>query len=327
MTKIKTTLAGLALCIGSLFIFFGGKDDDLQPSPQVMVNQVASSEVNKAAVDATTTLQPASTLSSLAKMGQDYSTSRNARSFVANAKLRPDLGGYTFAGQILAECDVIGINRYRELRYLPKESQADFAKRSQVAQFWYQRCQGLLDSEANVLATVDLHKEALKNNDALAQLSERIDKAIANKNRVEVRAALQQLLAMKPPLIMGHALYSIARSEAAFYQDRGTHETGMWFDGKVRLDAEEQFYYFALDLLSCSFGNICDQYDTYVVDACLAGGGCYPDRFTYIRNVTMARTFAKYPEAAEKMYQSLLAMHQRLVAAIERGDVDAFMRP
>lgn len=325
MTKISISVIAVMLFIGSLLFFFSEKNEDRQ-SLTLPVSELSPSQVKSMAIETAPSLA-APALSSIVKLGQDYSTSRNARLFVGYAKQRPDLGGYTFAAQILADCDIEGINRYRELRYLPKESQADFTKRREVAQFWYQRCQGLLDSEANILATDVLDKEALKNNDVLAVISARINKALASKNRAEVRAALQQLFATKSSMIMQDVLYSVARAEAAFYNDQGKYDTGMWFEGKVHLEGDEQIYYFALDLLSCSFGNICDQYDSYVARACYSGAGCYPDRFAYIRNVTMARMFAKNPEAAEKTYQSLLTMHQRLVSAIERGDVDAFMRP
>jgi hypothetical protein len=101
----------------------------------------------------------------------------------------------------------------------------------------------------------------------------------------------------------------------------------MWFEGKAHLENDEQIYWTALDLIPCSFGIVCDQYDMYVAKACIAGAGCYNNRLEYIRNITMAKMFARYPEAAEKTYQNLIDVQHRIVAAIERGDVDAFMRP
>jgi hypothetical protein len=325
MPKFILPIALVGLGVGVLALLFFPQYQDSEKARKEPIVELLPAKSKRDAVGSAPEV-PVTASPKLRNLALDYSQTKNVRAFVALAKQHPELGGYNFAMQALANCGH-PTNQYRELGYLPKESQAAFAKRKEVTQFWYHRCQSLLDSDVDVLTLEAMHKESLEKQDALTQLSERIEKAIAEKNRVEIRRALNQLFAMKAPLDTPHALYLVARAEASDYSGKYSPKSGMWFEGKAHLENDEQIYWTALDLIPCSFGIVCDQYDMYVAKACIAGAGCYNNRLEYIRNITMAKMFARYPEAAEKTYQNLIDVQHRIVAAIERGDVDAFMRP
>jgi hypothetical protein len=326
MPKFILPIALVGLGVGVLaLLFFPQYQDSEKARKEPIVEFLPAKSKNDALRGAPEV--PVTGASTPENLALDYSRTKNVRAFIAFAKQHPELGGYNFARQAIANCNAGAFNHYRDRGYLPSESQAAFAKRQEVTQFWYQRCQGLLDSDIDVLALIAMRKESLDKQDAPTMLSMKIEKAITEKNRDELRQALKQLFSTKAPLDLRHILYKVAIAEASKYGDMDSLKAGMWFEGKAHLDNEEQIYLKALDLLPCSFGIVCDQYDMYVAQACVAGAGCYNSRLEYIRNITMAKMFARYPEAAERTYQNLIDVQHRIVAAIERGDVDAFMRP
>ena len=93
----------------------------------------------------------------------------------------------------------------------------------------------------------------------------------------------------------------------------------MWFEGRVYPQSELWKMRKAWFLVPCAFGFVCDKYDDRLAVSCLDYGRCFNNRFEYVQE--------NIPTGERQAYQDIYSYYQRIVAAIQRQDVDAFVKP
>lgn len=243
-------------------------------------------------------------------LAQEYSTTKNLRGFVESGRNRANEGAYYYIFDALANCEHLA---KAEPKYDPKEDSKTYLKRIGVAKFWVTRCQNFIDSDLEFAYRKRFDLEAPKKKDFLYELEHQFFQPEVRTNRQRFRESVKRWLAAKDPLLLEHngrLIMSIATE---------VDTLDMWFEGKVYPVSESANMAQAWYLVPCAFGYVCDQNDFRLASACINQGDCYADRFDYVRSTR--------PADSPNDYQTIYSYYQRIVAAIQRQDVDAFVKP
>ncbi|MBX9902683.1 MAG: hypothetical protein K2Y28_18035 [Burkholderiaceae bacterium] len=240
----------------------------------------------------------------------EFSTSKNLRAFIETARQSATRGGYPYIFEALKQCEYLSKG---EPKYDAKEDSLVYSRRLEVAKFWVTRCQNLLTAELDSLGRNRLDVEGESKKDSSYELEAEIHKLEVKSDRARLRATVRKWLAAADPwLLESQGLYIMA-------VDSGRDSIEIWFEGKQYPSSELSNIQQAWYLVPCAFGYVCDQNDFRLAVACIDQSYCYVNRFDYVRSTR--------PDDRPNDYQTIYSYYQRIVAAIQRQDVDAFVKP
>lgn len=248
--------------------------------------------------------------SSKSTIAQEFSTTKNLRSFIETGRDRAKEGAYYYIFDALKNCEHLA---KAEPKYDPKEDGKIYSKRIEIAKFWVTRCQNLIETDLEFSYRKGFDNEAPKKKDFLYELEHQFYQPEVRTNRQRFRDSVKRWLAAKDPLLLesnGQHIMSIATEADTL---------DMWFEGRLYPASESANMAQAWYLVPCAFGYVCDQNDFRLASACINQGDCYADRFDYVRSTR--------PVDSPNDYQIIYSYYQRIVAAIQRQDVDAFVKP
>lgn len=237
-----------------------------------------------------------------------FSAKGDARPFVLEAWQRPDLGGRRYASRVAGRC--IGLRDAgpaNDSEVAARVSQADLAQALEAFKFLQSRCGQFTDDELTGHSAAALVRNDDGKPDAASQLSDRLRESAEGSE--EQRLALKAVLAWRDPLVLDE----LGPRIALHYDEEGIY---LFFRGQRYLLREDPPLLGAFYLLPCAFGMPCGDTDMDLAAQCVAGTGCYKDRFERAR-----AEIANDPER----YRALMRAYEDLTAAIRAGDVDAFM--
>jgi hypothetical protein len=237
-----------------------------------------------------------------------FSGKGDARSFVLEAWQRPDLGGRRYASRVAGRC--IGLRDLgpaNDSEVAARVSEADLALALEAFKFLQSRCGQFTDDELVGHSVAALMRNEDGKQDAASQLSDRLRESAEGSE--EQRLALKAVLDWRDPLVLDE----LGPRLALHYDVEGIY---LFFRGQRYLLSEDPPLLGAFYLLPCAFGMPCGDNDMDLAAQCVAGTGCYKDRFERARAET-----ANDPQR----YRALIRAYEDLAAAIRAGDVDAFM--
>jgi hypothetical protein len=237
-----------------------------------------------------------------------FSAKGDARSFVLEAWQRPDLGGRRYASRVAGRC--IGLRDLgpaNDSEVAARVSEADLALALEAFKFLQSRCGQFTDDELVGHSVAALMRNEDGKPDAASQLSDRLRESAEGSE--EQRLALKAVLDWRDPLVLDE----LGPRLALHYDVEGIY---LFFRGQRYLLSEDPPLLGAFYLLPCAFGMPCGDNDMDLAAQCVAGTGCYKDRFERARAET-----ANDPQR----YRALIRAYEDLAAAIRAGDVDAFM--
>jgi hypothetical protein len=243
-------------------------------------------------------------------LAHEYSTTQNLRGFVESGRNRAHEGAYYYIFDALKNCEHLA---KAEPKYDPKEDGKIYSKRIEIAKFWVTRCQNLIETDLEFSYRKGFDNEAPKKKDFLYELEHQFYQPEVRTNRQRFRDSVKRWLAAKDPLLLesnGQHIMSIATEADTL---------DMWFEGRLYPASESANMAQAWYLVPCAFGYVCDQNDFRLASACINQGFCYKDRFDFVRSTR--------PVESPNEYQIIYGYYQRIVAAIQRQDVDAFVKP
>jgi hypothetical protein len=237
-----------------------------------------------------------------------FSAKGDARPFVLEAWQRPEMGGRRYASRVAGRC--IGLRDQgpaNDSEVAARVSEADLGLALEAFKFLQGRCGQFTDDELVGHSVAALVRNEDGRPDAASQLSDRVREAA--EGSAERRRALKAVLDWRDPLLLDE----LGPHIALHYDVEGIY---LFFRGQRYLLSEDPPLLGAFYLLPCAFGMPCGDTDMDLAAQCVAGTGCYKNRFERAR-----AEIANDPQR----YQALMRAYEDLAAAIRAGDVDAFM--
>jgi hypothetical protein len=257
-----------------------------------------------------TIVSPA-TQTKVSAMAHDFYSTKNMRAFIAEAKKKPEAGGISYAARGLLECEH-RMSWPSSLPYDSKQDSAVYAKRLEVLKHSQYLCQGMLPEEVTTYKHSMMQDFGDQEGDIRLKAHTELRAALHSKDPVLLRDQVTNWLAMKDPMMLENYGQEVMLSQS------GAKNT-FWFEGKNYTGEAIKEIRSAWNLAACEFGAQCDQFDLRVATACIEESRCFNSRFEYEQN----GLYLNKPEA----YQRVLAYQKRLVDAIKREDINAFIKP
>lgn len=251
-------------------------------------------------------------------MAKNFYTSVDLRAFMESAKNHPEAGGVSYAISALELC--------RELRNLPepasngKEDSIVYGKKLASYNRIKIRCQGFSDNDFTTEVITDLYKRGRDNKDILdnADISFALifgaggsDRNISTESRKQF---FKEISDLQDPGVL-----------SAFGREIVTYQTpdgavGYWLDGHFYpQSATNSVMTDAWELATCSFGMVCDHTNSAVELQCASKGQCFDNLSDFYKNTSYGNHAASF--------QDMLKYRDRIVAAIQNKNMDAFLKP
>jgi hypothetical protein len=240
----------------------------------------------------------------------EFSTSKNLRTFIETARQNAKGGAYPYIFEALKQCEHLSKG---EPKYDAKQDSLTYSRRIEIAKFWVTRCQNLLTGELDDLSRNRLDVEGESKKDSSYELEAEIHKPEVRSDRARLRTIVRKWLAAADPWLLESQGFLIMSANS------GRDSIEIWFEGRRYPSSELSNIQQAWYLVPCAFGYVCDQNDFRLASACINQGYCYADRFDYVRSTRSVDS--------PNDYQIIYSYYQRIVAAIQRKDVDAFVKP
>jgi hypothetical protein len=257
-----------------------------------------------------------------AALQREFMDAPDLYAFAQRARRRPAEGGLFYAEQAQDYCRVArpeGDQLVQEGSRNEIEGTATVsARRAEVAERYRSRCAGFRDTDRGSFYRA-LNEESKNRSDPL--LTAMADLRAARKSG-DVDATLQRIKALvdlhDPLLLSTYHAYLVSPDRVADASPRG-----LWFEGRdYRASTEEGgIYSVSLSLATCVPNAPCRD-DFYVYLRCVSSGFCADDPDDMLFNDPEVRRSVP----AERIAQ-IHTLVDRMRAAIERGDIDAFRAP
>lgn len=250
-------------------------------------------------------------LSAVEQMAHTFYTAKNMRAFIEMAKKKPKEGGMSYAARGLLECET-RMGWPASLAYDAKQDSALYAKRQAALKFSQYLCEGMLPAEVHHLQMSVMTTQAEEQGDVQNLAFRQMWAAIVEKDEAAIREQVGIWLAMKDPQLIEYFTQSIMLSQS------GQKEV-FWFEGETYSGTAINEIRSAISLAACSFGDRCDANDLRVATDCIEKSRCFDSRFEYLKNSVSKNN----PET----FKRVTDYTQRIVSAIQREDINAFIKP
>lgn len=245
-----------------------------------------------------------------AAMGQAFYRSTNLREFLRYAKNHPEQGGLSYAARALVECEARS-KLPKQLSYDGKENPNLYARKQEVLNRNHLLCANLLAEEYDLHAFGMTLTEAEEKKDPHISWQTEFSRiAQEKKDPALAQAFIEKWLNWQDPYLIEQQGNNILASQG----NPGSY----WFDGKYYNTQEEKRELgIALSLAACAFGSDCSRYSLRWTTQCVEYSKCYDDSFDAFKQLNN--------ESGQ--YERIYSHYQRLVSAIQRKDLNAFVNP
>ncbi|MBC3874064.1 hypothetical protein [Undibacterium flavidum] len=314
MSRLSKFFIVVAVLFGMIVvsIFFNENEKlvPIQATPTSTVSQAEATTSTSNAGDTGHTTMPTRSELSTDQITREFYATKNMRIFMENAVKRPEEGGISMALQGMLQC--------RHRMALPKEipfkagmdSQV-YAKRVNALRLTEHICQGLQEEDVSPQKEEQLRNLAEKQGDIRSNLWGDLSSALLARKIQAIPPVVEKFLSIKDPYLIKSWTQEIMLSQSG-------KAKVYWFDGEELHGEQKQDMRNAISLAHCSFGDPCNQNDLAVAVNCADTGFCYDHLTEYVRDVT----YKNNPQG----YARMLEYRQRLVDAIKREDIDAFIK-
>ncbi|MBC3874065.1 hypothetical protein [Undibacterium flavidum] len=306
----------LAVFLGMIttFIFFNENQKivPIQAAPISSASQVAVITPASKISDTGTghTMTPSSSELSKEKIIHEFYAVKNMRIFMENAVKRPQEGGISLAIKGMLQCQ----HRMELPREIPFKAGMDsqvYAKRVNALRLTEHICQGLQEEDVTRQKEEVLRNLAEKQGDIRNNLWIELGSALRERKQSVISPQVKKFLSIKDPRIIDELTQEIMLSQSG-------KAKVYWFDGEEFSGVQKDDMRNAIRLARCSFGDPCNQSNLDFAISCAQNGFCYDNVIDSVREVT----YKNNPHG----YARMLGYRQRLVDAIKREDIDAFIK-
>lgn len=309
-TAMKFALFGILILVGLYSVLSLTKIEQAivsRDQPEI----VASPVLPKPTSPTVSTILPKSRVATpYLNIVKEFHQTKNMRSFIDTAIKKPELGGISLAIAAMYRCED-WIKWPKSIIYDSKMDTHIYAKRLEALRLSAQICGDLQPEDVDDTARMKLLDMAENKGDIRYALEADLRRAINAKDPNAIRKQVENWLAIKDPYIIDVMAQEIMLSQSG-------DAKAYWFEGeKISGEAKTDMRR-AMSLVGCAFGQSCDQNDRRLAEACVISSICYSSYFDLIKN----RTYKDNPEG----YARVMKYYERLVDAIKREDIDAFLK-
>lgn len=238
-----------------------------------------------------------------------YAKSRNYREFIEGAREKLTSGGGAYATAAQIKCasanKLLAITRSEPL---PQDNRL-IAQLAESRTLLESRCGGLSDNDTGDLVSRQLRKQGTASQDPILRMQSEIVIGGKQANLESQTSVVQEMLKLSDPLtfdLFGDWLIGLDKSGNGF------------FDGEIYTGTDALALLSATQLLPCDFGADCGRTSNEVASACVFNQICVENKADLIGI-----------QAAQYGYSlaTVLALHEKLLAAVQAGRVNAFVKP
>jgi hypothetical protein len=274
-------------------------------------------------VSAPRTAAPASgkheVVASIAAMHREFEAASDWRAFAHAARAKPQSGGYFYAMRAAEMCsrNIALLDSFGR-ENLTKEIHASGTtsiRAMELADRLRSRCSGFANGEASSFnaQTIELARD---NKDPLVVARDRVAKATTGADWAAVRHAASDLLALGDKTAMTQDLMLIRLMR---FGPRDGTASSFWFAGEEVPQDRIGDFQLAYQLSICKRDEPCESNELLAL-SCTSPSGCETDPVRFYRDQYLAGG------GSANGFDQVLALAQRMHAAMEAGSVDAFVR-
>jgi hypothetical protein len=289
-------------------------------APTVEIAPVESSH-SPVMAPATSSAAVATLKTQIATTKHEFQSSTDWRAFAIAASQQPGRGGHFYAMQAANLCgrDIVWAHNKSQERTV-QEIQATgtvSSQRLELADRLRARCSAFTKDEAYALykQTKELSKDR---GDPLVAARARVRTAIEGTDRSAVVQAMSELIALGD--------FSAATNEMLllralrFDPINKQHRNG-WFAGEEINSEQQGDLQLALQLAVCKRGEQCESNELLPL-SCMSPGGCEVSPIKHFRDF-----YVGHEGVSEDYFNRTVALSERIRAAFDAGDAEAFVPP
>lgn len=310
-TRMKFILLGILILAGVSSVLFSTKPEQAKVNNGQVVS-VAKLALPKPMPNTVSTLTPKSSEASpYLNIVKEFHQTKNMRSFIGSAIKKPELGGISLAIAAMYQCE----DWIKWPKSIPYDSKMDthiYAKRLEALRLSAQVCGDLQPEDVDDAARTKLRDMAEIQGDIRYAVGGDLRRAIDAKNPAVIRKQVENWLKIKDPYFIDVLAQEVMLSQSG--EAKVYWFAGEKISGEAKTDMRK-----AISLVGCAFGESCDQNDRRLAGACVESSICYSSYFDLIKH----HTYKNNPEG----YARVMRYYERLVDAIQREDIDAFIKP